>query len=125
MRKVQDDLDLLPHSFSDNPQAGLLALCSEFISETDEYTNGTPNHAAFFQELHNEFAKLAKEIIATRPNFETAPTSSSSGGQVGSMSAFTFTPPSSSLSMEPYLLQESNRNSKSCLKGKKFVFNRF
>ncbi len=124
MRKVQDDLDLLPHSFSDNPQAGLLALCSEFISETDEYTNGTPNHAAFFQELHDEFGKLAKEIIGTRPCFETA-TTSSSGGQGGIMAAFTFVPPSPSLSMETDLFHESKRNGEPCMKGKKIVFNRF
>ena len=122
MKKVQDDLDLLPHSFADNPQAGLLALCSEFISETDEYVNGTPNHATFFQELHNQFCKLTKDIIATRPMFETTPTSDT-GIQMAITNAFAFAPPSPpSPFTEVDRLSEQKRNALQPLKGNTIVF---
>jgi hypothetical protein len=120
MRTVQDDLDLLPHSFDDNPQAGLLALCSEFISQTDEYTNGTPNHPSFFQELHEKFWKLSTEIIGTRPTFETA-LKSSTGEQAILMTAFTVVLPSPPLSTEVEHLTDSKRNGEQCFKGKEIV----
>jgi hypothetical protein len=116
MRKVQDDLDLLPQSFADNPQAGLLALCSEFISETDEYINGTPDHATFFQELHGEFWKLTQEIIGTRPTFETTPTSSRAE-PVAITNSFAFVPPSPLTEADRLL--EQKRNGLQPLKGKK------
>lgn len=73
MRKVQDDLDHLPQSFSDNPQAKLLSLCTDFISEIDQHTNGSPNNPGFFQDLHGEFWKLRKKIMSTRLGFEITP----------------------------------------------------
>jgi hypothetical protein len=109
MKKVQDDLDLLPHSFADNPQAGLLALCSEFISETDEYVNGAPNRATFFRELHNQFNKLTKDIMGTRPAFETTP--SDSGIPMAITNSFVFAPQSPpSPFMEVDRLPEQKRN---------------
>ena len=36
MREVQDELDGLPPSFSDHPQARLLGLCGDFVSEIDD-----------------------------------------------------------------------------------------
>jgi hypothetical protein len=73
MRKVQDDLDGLPLSFSDNPQAKLLSLCADFISEIDQNTNGSPNQPTFFQDIDKEFWKFNKEIMSTRVGFEISP----------------------------------------------------
>lgn len=72
MREVQDELDGLPESFSDHPQARLLGLCADFVSEIDEYINGSTNQPKFLQDIHDEFWKLANEIAATRPTFEVA-----------------------------------------------------
>lgn len=79
MREVQDELDGLPVSFSDHPQARLLGLCADFVSEIDEYTNGSTNQPKFLQDMHDEFWKLAKEIVATRPTFEITPKSTTHG----------------------------------------------
>ena len=70
MREVQDELDGLPTSFSDHPQARLLGLCGDFISEIDEYTNGSTNQPKFLQDMYDEFWKLASEIAATRLTFQ-------------------------------------------------------
>lgn len=79
MREVQDALDSLPPSFSDHPQARLLGLCADFLSEIDEYTNGSTNQPKFLQDIHDEFWKLANEIAATRPTFEITPKSTTHG----------------------------------------------
>ena len=39
MKEVQNNLDNLPQSFSDNPQEKLLAIVNQFHSEVDEWTN--------------------------------------------------------------------------------------
>lgn len=69
-RLVQGELDRLPQSFAENPQAMLLGLCSEFVSEIGKYTHGNSTHPAFFQDINSAFWSLAKEISDTRPQFE-------------------------------------------------------
>lgn len=73
MQEVQEDLDRLPLSFSDNPQARLLGICDGFVLEIDQHTNGSPKHPEYLQDMHDEFLKLAEAIRATRPTFEIRP----------------------------------------------------
>jgi hypothetical protein len=77
MRDVQRSLDRLPQSFSDEPQTKLLSLCADFVLEIGEHTKGDTNHPKFLQDLHEEFQKLAEEIVDTKPNFGIKPKSMS------------------------------------------------
>lgn len=70
LQVVQEALDALPLSFADNPQGKLLNLCSEFNACIGQYTIGSESCPDFFQDLYDEFEKLAKEITSTRPKFE-------------------------------------------------------
>jgi hypothetical protein len=70
LQAVQEALDSLPQSFADNPQGKLLNICAEFNTCIKEYTIGSESHPDFFQDLYDEFEKLAKEITSTRPNFD-------------------------------------------------------
>ena len=65
LRDVQENLDSLPPSFSDNPQAMLLGVCDAFFTEIDQHTNGSRKYPKFLQIMHDEFWKLAKEIATT------------------------------------------------------------
>jgi hypothetical protein len=69
-REVQQYLDSLPPSFSDNPQAMLLSICGEFTTEMAKYIYGDAGYASFFQDIHAEFGKLAQEIRCTKPRFD-------------------------------------------------------
>jgi len=69
-REVQQQLDGLPQSFADNPQARLLSLCGEFVSEMVKYVHGDASCPSFFQEINIEFGKLADGILGTRPLFD-------------------------------------------------------
>lgn len=87
MRKVKLDLDGLPKSFADNPQAHLLSLCAAFISDLDSYTNGKPTYPpdqpTFIREAAPYYRVLEKEIKRTRPEFKISrpcPTESVSEG---------------------------------------------
>ena len=81
MRKVQSDLNGLPKSFADNPQAHLLTLCNAFVQEIGSYTNGKPtyppNQRTFLRDALRHYRVLEKEIKRTRPQFEVAPSSES------------------------------------------------
>ena len=70
LQVVQEALDSLPQSFADNPQGKLLNLCAEFNACIKEYTIGSESYPDFFEDLYDEFEKLAKEITSTRPKFE-------------------------------------------------------
>jgi hypothetical protein len=74
MRKVQSELDDLPTSFADNPQAHLLSLCAAFVGEIDSYTNGKPTYPpsqpTFIREAMQHYRILEKEIKRTRPEFK-------------------------------------------------------
>jgi hypothetical protein len=67
---VQDDLDSLPESFEDSPQAKILHLCGVFNTEVDAYTTAKSEHTSFFQKLEEEFSILEQNLLATKPNFE-------------------------------------------------------
>lgn len=71
LQAVQKALDALPLSFADNPQGKLLNLCAEFNTCIGKYTIGCESYPDFFQDLYDQFEKLAKEITSTRPKFET------------------------------------------------------
>lgn len=77
MRQVRSDLEDLPKSFMDNPQAHLLGLCNAFTQAIDSYTNGKPNYPSsqptFLQENVINYRALEKEIKRTRPHFEIPP----------------------------------------------------
>ena len=79
---VQQNLNLLPPSFAENPQGKLFALCSEFSSTVDKYTTGSHTHLSFFRDLQIEFRNLAEKINGTRPNFEIPPRKEKSGSSV-------------------------------------------
>ena len=70
LSEVQNGLDILPESFSENPQGKLLTLCTEFDSCIRECTTGSEPYSSFFEALYKEFETLSNEITATRPNFE-------------------------------------------------------
>lgn len=73
-RKVRSDLEGLPKSFVDNPQAHLLSLCNTFSRAIDSYTNGKPNYPpsrpTFLQDNLTNYRALKREIERTRPQFE-------------------------------------------------------
>jgi hypothetical protein len=76
MRKVRSDLEGLPKSFVDNPQAHLLSLCNTFSRAIDSYTNGKPNYPpsrpTFLQDNLTNYRALKREIERTRPQFEVS-----------------------------------------------------
>jgi len=70
MCDVQQRLEQLPHSFVDEPQTKLLALCNDFVSELAEHAVGSPRHPGFLSDLHQVFRNLSAEIRRTRPKFD-------------------------------------------------------
>ena len=77
-KKVQEDLDGLPESFADNPQAKLLLLCATFNADIYEYITAKPSRTTFFHNLQDEFWKLESRIMEARPKFEIVPQSEES-----------------------------------------------
>jgi hypothetical protein len=57
----------------DNPQAHLLALCTAFLQDIDNYTNGKPqydpNQRAFLQDASSLYQYLKTEVNETKPDF--------------------------------------------------------
>jgi hypothetical protein len=82
-KKVREDLDRLPESFADNPQAKFLLLCGVFNTEIDKYTTAKSDRTSFFHGLQEEFLKLEKEIMGTRSKFEiVSPLEESKGAEL-------------------------------------------
>jgi hypothetical protein len=79
MRRVQANIDQLPSSFPDDPQARLTRVCNDFVLEIDQHAHGNQKHPKFLQDMHTEFWKFAKAIAATRPTFEIDSQSTSDG----------------------------------------------
>jgi len=73
LNTVQDVVNSLPPSYSDNPQGKLLNLCGEFNACIRECITGSESKPSFFETLYNEYENLAKEITATEPKFEIPP----------------------------------------------------
>ena len=77
MRQVFQDLNGLPKSFTDDPQANLLSLCSAFTQEVDSYTNGNPkerpNQATFLRDALPHYRILKDLVSDTRPQFAITP----------------------------------------------------
>ena len=72
-KAIQSRLDDLPRDFEDNPQAHLLALCTAFLQDIDNYTNGRPqydpNQRAFLQDASSLYQYLKTEVNETKPDF--------------------------------------------------------
>lgn len=73
LNRVQELVDSLPPSYSDNPQGKLLNLCVEFNACIGECITGSESKPCFFEGLYNEYENLAKEITMTEPKFEIPP----------------------------------------------------
>jgi hypothetical protein len=76
-KKVKSDLNTLPKSLADNPQANLLALCSRFVTDVIAYTSGKPtiepDQYTFIRDALPEYKALRSKIEATEPKFNTKP----------------------------------------------------
>lgn len=77
MREVYQDLNGLPKSLADDPQANLLSLCSAFTQEVDSYTNGKPkekpDQRTFLRDALPHYRTLKDLVSDTRPQFSVAP----------------------------------------------------
>jgi hypothetical protein len=73
--EIQQSLEDLPLSFSEEPQTKLLALCNRFVSELGEHINGTTRHPEFLSKLYEHFGKLSHQIRGTRPDFNVTKSS--------------------------------------------------
>jgi hypothetical protein len=93
LRKVHLDLDALPKSFDDNPQAHLLSLCGTFIQEIDDYTNGKPNHnpdqPTFLQDALMHYRIFRQQVNGTRPRFGIPPAQTCDAPTVSAFEAMT------------------------------------
>jgi len=73
----QDELDLLPKSLEENPQAELWSLCMKFIKDVDEFTigktQGTVQDKSFLQLCFPLYHNLQEAISRTRPKFQVVP----------------------------------------------------
>jgi len=78
---VQKDLDNLPESFEDSPQAKILHLCGVFNTEIDAYATAMPKHTSFFRDFEFLFTILKDKLRATRPNFEIVEPDESKGNE--------------------------------------------
>jgi len=67
---VEDGLAALPESFAANPQGKLLELCNSFIDCVADCTLGEESDPIFFEGLYEEFGRLSRNILATRPEFD-------------------------------------------------------
>jgi len=80
MKKIHEDLDGLPESFEDSPQAKFLHLCRAFNAEIDEHVTAQSSRTRFFRDLQEEFSELGTKIRQTKPKFQPVPEETSSTG---------------------------------------------
>jgi hypothetical protein len=78
MKKIHEDLDGLPESFEDSPQAKFLHLCRTFNTEIDEHVTVKSSRTRFFRDLQEEFSELETKIRQTKPKFQPVPEETSS-----------------------------------------------
>jgi hypothetical protein len=78
MKKIHEDLDGLPESFEDSPQAKFLHLCRAFNTEVDEHVTAKSSRTQFFRDLQEEFSDLEMQIRKTKPKFQPVPEETSS-----------------------------------------------
>jgi len=78
MKKIHEDLDGLPESFEDSPQAKFLHLCRAFNTEVDEHVTAKSSRTWFFRDLQEEFSELETKIRQTKPKFQPVPEETSS-----------------------------------------------
>lgn len=69
LQEVNERLEKLPESLSDNPQGLLLNLCREFLTDVELRTQRNPAHPQFFKKLYKIFSQLQKSILATKLQF--------------------------------------------------------
>jgi len=81
LQNVESELRNLPPSFADNPQGHVLGICSSFVRDIENYTNGTPpvsfpsisTPQSFLRDAAVCYSALEKGIKGTRPRFEITP----------------------------------------------------
>jgi hypothetical protein len=92
LRRVHLELDALPKSFEDNPQAHLLSLCGTFIQEIDDYTNGKPSHnpdqPTFLQDALMHYRIFRQQVNHTRPRFVVPPANTCAAPSLSALEVF-------------------------------------
>jgi hypothetical protein len=79
MRSIRDNLQKLPKSFEDNPQAELWSLCLNFTRAVNEYadgksdTGGNKERSCFLQQSDPHYFNFQADILRTRPKFQVSP----------------------------------------------------
>ena len=78
MRTIREELQKLPKSFEDNPQAELWSLCINFTKSVNEYAGGKSENAelkekSFLQESDPHYLAFKEAILRTRPKFQVLP----------------------------------------------------
>lgn len=73
-RDLRTQLQSLPRSLAENPQAELLNLCTRFIKGVNQYARGLavyPDKAgsSFLQESKPHYRELKEAILRTKPRF--------------------------------------------------------
>ena len=74
----QGELDVLPKSLEENPQAELLSLCMKFVKAVDDFASGQTqgrniDEKSFLQLCRPLYHNLQEAIIRTQPKFRVAP----------------------------------------------------
>ena len=72
MQTIRDDLQQLPKSLEENPQAELWSLCQIFTKGVNEYADGKLENAensCFLQESDPYYMAFKDDILRTRPKF--------------------------------------------------------
>lgn len=72
VQTIREDLQKLPKSFEENPQAELWSLCQSFTKGVSEYADGKSDNAeaaCFLQESDPHYMAFKEDILRTRPKF--------------------------------------------------------
>lgn len=74
---IQHDLQDLPKSLEDNPQAELWSLCVKFIKSVDDFARGNLHTQdakikSFLQLCRPFYVLLQEDIIRTQPKFQVS-----------------------------------------------------
>jgi hypothetical protein len=74
-RDLRTQLEKLPRSLAENPQAELLNLCARFIKGINQYARGLAEYpetagSSFLQESKQHYRALKEAILRTKPRFQ-------------------------------------------------------
>jgi hypothetical protein len=84
MQSLQDELQGLPKSLEDNPQAELWSLCMAFVKAVDEFASGNPHtqnaeKKSFLQLCRPLYLLFQEDVIRTQPKFQVSHYKADSG----------------------------------------------